>query len=61
MMAARMSRRSGARHTFPCSERSYRAIAWLAFSTHEPPASGHSAEEAYCAAVSGILDRLQAP
>jgi aminoglycoside phosphotransferase (APT) family kinase protein len=40
---------------------SYRAFAWLAFSTHERQAYGNSAEDAYCAAVSGILDRLQAP
>jgi Ser/Thr protein kinase RdoA (MazF antagonist) len=60
---------------------SYRAIAWLAYSTNElpecgtarpecgtarpecgtvPPGCGTSAEEAYCAAVSAILDRLQA-
>jgi aminoglycoside phosphotransferase (APT) family kinase protein len=39
---------------------SYRAIAWLAFSSHERQAYGNSAADAYCAAVSGILDRLQA-
>jgi aminoglycoside phosphotransferase (APT) family kinase protein len=39
---------------------SYRAIAWLAFSTHEWQEQGNSAEAAYCAAVSGIIDRLQA-
>jgi hypothetical protein len=39
---------------------SYRAIAWLAFSTHEWQADGDSAEDTYCAAVSAILDRLQA-
>jgi hypothetical protein len=38
---------------------SYRAIAWLAYSTHERQVTGNSAEDAYCAAVSGILDRLQ--
>jgi aminoglycoside phosphotransferase (APT) family kinase protein len=39
---------------------SYRAIAWLASSAHERQAYGDYAEDAYCTAVSGILDRLQA-
>lgn len=39
---------------------SYRAIAWLAFFSHERQAYGDSLGDAMCAAVSGILDRLQA-
>jgi aminoglycoside phosphotransferase (APT) family kinase protein len=39
---------------------SYRAIAWLAFSAHEREAYSSSGPDSYCAAVSGILDRLQA-
>jgi len=66
-MAARMRRPNGARRIFPHSGRagipfrvSYRAIAWLASSAHERQAYGDYAEDAYCTAVSGILDRLQA-
>ncbi len=39
---------------------SYRAIAWLAHSAREGLLYGNSAEETYCAAVSGILGRLRA-
>jgi hypothetical protein len=39
---------------------SYRAIAGLAHFTHERQAYDKSLGDAYCAAVSGILDRLQA-
>ena len=39
---------------------SYRAIAWLAHSTREVAAYGESPEDSYCAAISGILDRLRA-
>jgi aminoglycoside phosphotransferase (APT) family kinase protein len=39
---------------------SYRTIAWLASSARDQRSYGDSAEDAYCAAVSAILDRLQA-
>ncbi|MGH3171806.1 MAG: hypothetical protein ACRDN0_38845 [Trebonia sp.] len=39
---------------------SYRAIAWLAFSARERRAYGDAPIDAYCAAVSAVLDRLEA-
>ena len=40
---------------------SYRAIGGLAVFTNEWPTYGNSLGDADCAAVSAILDRLQAP
>jgi hypothetical protein len=40
---------------------SYRAIAGLAAFTHERQAYGNHLGDEECAAVSAILDRLQAP